>query len=574
MSNKKLLVLLLSVVCSLQAFAQSGIITLRDYPQGYFSPAMKIAPQASGTFAELRSTHFHGGDDYRTLQRTGIAVHAIAEGHVSRIRVQIGGGGNAVYIDHPNGYTSVYMHMSRFNPAIAAYVKKEQYRQKRFDVDLTLNPDEIPLAKGQEIGKSGNTGASSGPHLHLEIRDTKTQNPLNPQLFGLRFPDNIRPVISRLVVYDGLDEPFSEHTQRRNQSLKNMGGGKYGLTHSTPVSVNGKFGIGIASIDKHNGTSFSHGIYSIEVLLDKEPISTVLFEELDFETTRTIHSYIDYPTWIREKAKVQKTFRDPNNPLAVFHVLENRGVMELKDKEVHDVKIIVKDAQGSASELTFTVRQNDEMAVRKAPRSEAKRFLFAEENEFITEDLRIKMPTNVLYDDLAFQYKKSPSGQNAYSALHKIHNNLTTLYNPYSLAIKTENLPEDLQEKALIVSSYGYAQGGEYKDGWVTTRLSSFGDFYVAVDRTPPTVRARNLTNGKNVSGQSTIDFTIDDDLSGIQSFNGYIDGEWVLMEYDRKSKHLWHAFEPTLAKGKHDFELIVVDNKNNETRYKAHFIK
>ncbi len=570
-----LFIITLLLFSSAALFAQQKeIITTREYPRGYFAPAMKIAPQASGTFGELRSTHFHGGDDYRTQQRTGIPIHSIAEGFVSRVRVQIGGGGNAVYIDHPNGYTSVYMHMSGFNDKIARSVKEEQYKQKRFDVDLELKPNQISLNKGDVIGKSGNTGASSGPHMHLEIRETKSQNPLNPQLFGLHFPDRIPPTISRLVIYDRMDKPFSEHTPRRNQALRSLGNGKYDLSHSTPVSVNGIFGIGIASIDKHNGTSFNHGIYSIEVFLDNENISTVLFEELDFETTRAIHAYIDYPTWVNEKVKVQKTFKDPNNPLDIFYTLKNRGLVQLNDQKVHDVKIIVKDVHANTSELNFKVKQNDNFTPKATLEEGVKQFLYNQKNEFQTENVRVEMEKGVLYDDLNFQYTQSPAPSSAFSASHKIHNLMTPLYNPYTLAIKAVNLPENLRDKALIVSSYGVPQGGEYQEGWVTTKLRTFGDFYITTDTTPPTIRPRNLSDGKNLSTQSRIDFTIDDNLSGIQSFNGYIDGEWVLMEYDSKNKHLWHTFEPHLSKGKHTFELVVKDRKDNEKRYKVNFIK
>jgi murein DD-endopeptidase MepM/ murein hydrolase activator NlpD len=181
---------------------------------------MDIAPQASGSFGELRATHFHGGDDYRTQQRINIPVHAAAEGFVSRVRVQIGGGGNYVYIDHPNGYTSVYMHLESFNSDLAKIIKDEQYKQKRFDVDVFLKTKSGPGEKGEFIANSGNTGGSAGPHLHFEIRDTKAQLPLNPQLFGLLFPDGVKPIIRGMTVYDLGSELFDENTPRRHQTIK------------------------------------------------------------------------------------------------------------------------------------------------------------------------------------------------------------------------------------------------------------------------------------------------------------------------------------------------------------------
>src|SRR5690606_1599544 len=252
----------------------------------------------SGTFGELRSTHFHAGDDYRTQQRVGLPIFAVAEGYVSRIRVQIGGGGNSVYINHPNGYTSVYLHMLEFNAQLAAIVKAKQYEQERFDVDVTLDSAAVLLKKGDRIGLAGNSGSSQGPHLHFELRDTETEAPLNPQLFGLKFPDNVPPTIRVITLYDLADEPFSEHTPRRHLSL----------TDKQTARVNGRFGIGINTTDRHNGTTFNNGVYSIELFLDDKPISTVLFEELSFATSRAIHSYIDYPYYILEQTRVQKSF--------------------------------------------------------------------------------------------------------------------------------------------------------------------------------------------------------------------------------------------------------------------------
>lgn len=574
---KKLGLFMLAVMSSYSSLQAQNkdIITSRSYPQGYFRNPLNIAMDASGTFGELRSTHFHAGDDYRTQQKIGLPLYAAAEGVVSRVRVQIGGGGNAVYIDHPNGYSTVYLHMDTFNDALTNIVRAEQYKQQRFDVDITLQTTQAKVTKGQHIGNAGNTGASGGPHLHFEIRDSKTQHPLNPQLFGLRFADKFNPTINSLMVY-GLDDQaymFNEFTARKSYGVKSVGNGKYSLSQSAAIPVSGKFGLGINTIDRHRAGGFQNGVYSIELFVDGQLISTVVFEELDFNTSRGIHSYIDYPHWKKTKAKIQKSFKDPGNPIEIFKALHNQGIVELTENKIYNAKYVVKDVAGNCSELDFKLNNTVTKTTNTQP-LKGKLLEYNTSHTITTEHAQIEIPTGVLYSNLDFVYEELPQPRNGYSTLHKVHNNLTPLFSTYKLAIKPTNLPSHLESKALIASTDGGAEGGKFEAGWVTVNTRNFGDFYVAVDTIAPTITARNLTNGKNVATQSKIDFTIADNFSGIQSFNGYIDNKWVLMEYDSKNRHLWHRFDPSLAKGEHIFKLIVKDWKDNERVYQAKFVR
>lgn len=556
------------------AYAQQGdIITSRSYPQGYFRNPLNIAMDASGTFGELRSTHFHAGDDYRTQQRIGLPLHAAAEGFVSRVRVQIGGGGNSVYIDHPNGFTTVYLHMDSFNDALTNIVRAEQYKLQRFDVDIQLKPEQVVLHKGQFIGNAGNTGASGGPHLHFEIRDTKSQRPLNPQLFGLRFADKFHPTISSIMLYDLNHNIFNEYTPRKSVGVSAVRSGQYRLSQSNPLEVRGKFGLGISAIDRHRAGRFQNGVYSIELFIDGKPMSTVVFEELDFNTSRGIHSYIDYAHWRKTKVKVQKSFKDPGNKIEIFKHLPNAGVIELTENKIYNAKYVVKDIAGNCSELDFKIR-NQVAVTTEARLPRGTHFAYDKDNTFHTDDLQVDIPAGALYGDMEFEYATAAQTPNTYSLTHQVHNDLTPLFDSYRLAIKPTNLPTHLQAKALIASADRGSEGGRYEDGWVVVNTRNFGNFYVTVDTIPPTITARNLSNGKNVAAQSKIDFTIRDNFSGIQSFNGYINDEWVLMEYDPKNRHLWHRFDRSLPKGKHRFKLVVRDWKDNETVYEASFIK
>ena len=571
--TKKTALLLGLLICMAGLSRGQDIIKSRNYPKNYFARPMNIAPQASGSFGELRATHFHGGDDYRTQQRINIPVHAAAEGFVSRVRVQIGGGGNYVYIDHPNGYTTVYMHLESFNADLAKIIKDEQYKQKRFDVDVFLKPGQVPVKKGEFIANSGNTGGSAGPHLHFEIRDTKAQLPLNPQLFGLLFPDGVKPIIRGLTIYDLGDEIFNENTPRRHQTIRSAGAGNYSLATTAPISVNGQFGLGINTVDKRGGISFTYGVYSIELFLDDKNISTVLFESIPFDQTRAIQSYVDYPYLKKSGVRIQKSFKEPNNPISIFKHLDNQGMIELKDNEVHRVKYVVKDVQGNKSELNFKVQNNPSLAINRQTPAGLKMFHYAEENKYEAENARIYMGKNILYNDLYFNYSQSAKPAKGYSEVQHIHNKYTPLFGYYKLMIKPDHtLPERLYDKALIVSADGSAQGGKYEAGWVVANVREFGGFYIAVDTLAPNIRARNLSDGKNVSAQKSIDFTISDNLSGIASFEAYIDGKWALMKYDPKTRHIWHDFEANLGSGTHRLKLEVKDNKGNLKTYEASF--
>ncbi len=545
--------------------AQPTIIKNREYPVGYFRNPLGIAPQASGTFGELRSTHFHAGDDYRTQQRVGLPIFAVAEGYVSRVRVQMGGGGNSVYINHPNGYTSVYLHMLEFNSQLAAIVKAKQYELERFDVDVSLDSTAVSLKKGDRIGLAGNSGSSQGPHLHFELRDTKTEAPLNPQLFGLKFPDNIPPTIRGVTVYDLADEPFSEHTPRRHLSL----------TDKQTIRVNGRFGVGINTSDRHDGTTFNNGVYSIELFLDNKPISTILFEELSFATSRAIHSYIDYPYYILKQTRVQKSFKDPNNPINIFHFLEGDGSITLADELEHTLMYRVRDVHGNTSTHTLTLKNDPSYTPERQRTTGTAMFRYDRENRFAADHIEIIMPADALYDHLHFKYHQGSRPKDGYSMVQHVHNRFIPLFESYELKIKPDStLTDALKPKAIIVDDRRNSHGGNFDDGWVRTKTRSFGSFHIAVDTVPPVIQPQNISPGKDMGAISRVNFKISDNLAGIQSFNGYINDKWVLMEYDPKSRSLWHEFEPSLSAGKHQFRLEVVDWKDNKQVYEASFIK
>jgi len=562
-------------ICLLTAstFVQGQqIFSNNKYPITDFRQPLDITPPSlAGSFGEIRGNHFHSGIDFRTNQREGYPVYAVADGYISRLRVQNSGFGQALYINHTNGFTTVYGHLQRFAPKIATIVKNLEYEKKSFEIDEFPDATLIPVHKGDIIAWSGNRGSSGGPHLHFEIRDTKTEETINPQFFGIIIPDNIPPVIHGLYVYRLNGKVFNENTPKQAIGISGANG-NYKTT--APISLTGEVGFGIVVTDRHNGLSGTNGVYSIQLEVDGKKVYTSALERFAFEDSKAINSHIDYPTYLNTKRSIQKSFVDPGNPLKIYSGLVNNGRINFNDGAPHQLRYIVTDSKGNVSMLPFTV--NAGLATITAPVVPTGIiYPYNKPSEFNTEDIKVLFPLGTLYSDLNFTYKKLPKPVgNAWSAVHQIHNRYTPLHLGFDLSIKADNLPENLRSKALIVNSNGSSQGGFFENGYVKAKPKNFGSFYIATDTIAPRIIPVNISEGKNMAGLSKIILKISDNLSGIKSFNGYIDGQWVLMEFDAKTATLWHSFDERTPSGKHSFELVVTDMKENTRRYAIHFSK
>lgn len=545
------------------------------YPLTDFRSPLAIEPPAlAGSFGELRANHFHSGIDFRTNQRIGYPVYAPADGYISRLRVQNSGFGLALYINHPNGYTTVYGHLSRFNPKIAQIVKSIQYKKTSYEIDEFPSSDLIPIRKGEVIAYTGNTGSSGGPHLHFEIRDSKTEATINPQLLGISIPDNIPPVIRAMYVYRLNGKPFNEFTPKQYFQVAGSKG-NYQLNQVKTINLSGEIGFGIVVNDKHNGASGNNGAYAIELIVDGNTVYTSALERFTFENSKAINSHIDYPTYLRTKQSIQKSFVDPGNPLGIYFNLVNNGRITFNDGKTHSVKYIISDAKGNKSTLAFNVLADTKAVINTPELPLGTSFAYNKQNEFNQEDVKVVLPKGTLYNDLNFTYKKTAKPkQNAFSEIHYIHNNYTPLHTGFELWIKADSTLIKHQSKALIVNTNRSSQGGYFENGWVKTKPRNFGSFFIAVDTVAPNIVPVNIANGKNMAGISKMSFRISDGLSGIKSFNGYIDGKWILMEFDAKTASLWHVFDEKTSAGKHTLELLVVDMKENTKRYAIEFYR
>ncbi|WP_295720927.1 M23 family metallopeptidase [Mucilaginibacter sp.] len=552
--------------------AQTTTIQSRPYPQNYFRYPLDLKPPTTaGSFGELRPAHFHSGLDFKTNQRTGYPVYAVNDGYISRVRVQFGGFGRAIYITHPNGYTTVYGHLQSFTPAVAALVKAYQYEHQTFEADFKLLPTQVPVCKDEVVAISGNAGASAGPHVHFEIRDTQTEETINPQLFGLTIPDKIPPSISSIGIYHLNGNPFSEKTQHEFMAVGGAAG-NYHLVKPQVLHLSGNIGFGINATDM-NSTSVNHnGIYSVELKLDGQTVYTFAVERFAFDQTHAINAYIDYPAFTSSRRWMQKCFIMPGSHISLYPQSINRGIITFNDNAIHDVEYVVKDVAGNTSSLKLKVQASPFTAT--ASKIEGTLFHYDKKSEFSTDKVKVTVMPGNLYDDLDFIYSNSAKPVGAYSSVHHIHNHLTPVHDNYELWIKPEVDLGKYADKAVIVSTAGFCQGGYYQDGWVKSQLSTFGDFYIKVDTIPPVIHPLNIKNGSNMKMARSINFRMSDNLSGIKSYIGTIDNKWVLMELDYKTKILSYTFNGDITPGKHTFKLTLADNKNNFADFTADFYR
>ncbi|RZK50487.1 MAG: M23 family metallopeptidase [Pedobacter sp.] len=555
----------------LTLFAQTPKIT----PSlSYRQPLAILPANLSGSFGELRANHFHSGLDYRTNQKTGYPVYAVEDGYVSRLRVQNSGFGLSVYIDHPNGQTSVYAHLDRFHPKLAEPAKAFQYQLKSYEIDQFPGPDFIKVRKGDIIGYSGNTGSSGGPHLHFEIRDTKTEATLNPQVLGFHVQDNIKPTITALYVYRLNEKPFTELTPKQYYQVSGANG-VYKINQVQTLQLFGEVGFGIITNDRHNGLSGNNGVYKIRLEVDGEAVYESTLNQFSFANSRAINAHLDYPAYINFKRSIQKSFVSAGNPLGIYNILKNRGRINFKDGQLHQVKYIVHDAQGNKSELSFQVQSNEKAKLNHPAEPNGEIFAYNQAGAFSRPEITVNFPVGSLYEDLNFQYKEGLApAAHAYSKLHQLHHPLVPLHLPLPISIKADAKLAGYEDKALIVNQARVSQGGQFENGFVKAQIRSFGNYYISIDTVPPKITPINIAAGKNMAGIAKINFKISDNLSGIKSFNGFIDGQWVLMEFDAKTANLWHTFDHRTGPGKHLLELVVVDMKNNESKYRVEFSK
>lgn len=545
-----------------------------------FRPPMDIPLVLSGNFGELRTDHFHSGVDFKTQGVTGHKVFAIESGYVSRIKVQTGGYGKALYIAHPGGHTSVYGHLEDYNPAISEYVRNIQYQRQTHGVDLYLQPGEIEVSKGEVIATSGNTGSSSGPHLHFEVRRTRDQVPLNGLFFDFPVIDNIPPKITLAGVYpldktahvDHGQEPMYLDTKKYSTSVRIAG--------KNPIPVYGQIGFGIEVYDYLNGAPNRCGVFSLELKVDGRQIFYSEMNEFSFAESRFINAHIDYAYKNTKNRKVQRLHKLPYNPLSIYKFKENDGVVTIHDTLVHEVSITATDSYGNSTSLDFQVRGTGMPAMHSIPEATGYPLPYDRESSFGAQAISLRFPAYCFYEDVDFMFATTAGTEDLYSDIYHLHDGSVPVHREFELEVVPHRIPPGLADRLCLVSiqedgTRTYA-GGTYGEGKITGELRSFGKYAVGIDTIPPAITPLDLSKGKNVTAQPGIRFRISDDFSGIDSYNGYINGQWVLFEYDPKNELLSHEFDDRVlyVQKNNELEIVLTDAKGNKTTYQTIFFR
>ncbi len=540
------------------------------YPQDYFSSPLDIPLVLSGTFAELRSNHFHSGLDIKTQGRVGLKIKASAKGYVSRIKVSHYGYGKALYITHPNGYTTVYAHLQKFSPEIEAYVKSRQYQKESYEIELFPNKNTLAIEKNSLIAYSGNTGGSGGPHLHFEIRDN-LERPINPMYFGFDIKDTTRPLIRSIYAYP-LSEDASINHSNKKQKLKliPLKNGNYIIKD---VQAHGKIGFGINTVDRLDYAANKNGVSKIQTFLNGTTNFEIDFKRFAFSETKHINKLIDYKHYKTKRERLQKLFKD-NNPLSLYKNTINNGFLYIEDNTDVQYKIRVSDFKNNETWITITIQGKQDKSIAPIKKTTTPYYIVANQNKTLGDtNASVNFYKNTFYEDLYLNF-------DARNDTLFVHDDIVPLKKKFTLNFNIDKYNNTDKNKLYIARLVGSKKAPYYvstkrKEHVLTASTKILGTHALAMDNFNPTIKALNFKNGQWLSKYRFLKIKISDKGSGISNYRATVNGKWILMEYDYKKAMLTHDFnDAKITDTKNIIKVIVTDNVGNSSTFESVFYR
>lgn len=548
------------------------VLGQNQYPKDYFQSPLDIPLQLSGNFGELRPNHFHSGFDFKTQQKEGFKVYAAADGYVARIKIAENGYGKAIYIAHPNGYTTVYGHLQSGFGDVEKRIKKEQYKARSYEIDVAFPPKDLLVKKGDVIAISGNTGGSDGPHLHFEIRDTKSEKIINPLYFGFDavITDTKRPILNTVLVYP-LDHNAVVNQSKRPiaVSISQQDDGSY---IAEKVLASGKIGFGITTIDYDNVSWNANGIFKVNTFVNGKKDFGYQFDTFAFDETRYVNALIDYGRYKKIGQRVQKLFAENPYPLSLMQFGANEGVIEVGSNITQNYKIEIADFAENQTKVFIPIEYSPlPVKINEVPVTSKYLVKTNKENMFSLENVTVTIPSNAFLKDFYMDFEVK-------NGILHLHDDVEPAFANMVITFEDTLTAEKERSKMFIGSIDGkkiyYYNTKRYKNSF-TVYSKYLGDYKLFKDGMPPKIKIDKKIGGKWISQQNELQFTISDDLSGIKSYEGYLNGQWILLEYESKTKKLIHRFsDGIVGEGKNDLKIVVTDNVGNSTIFETHFFR
>jgi murein DD-endopeptidase MepM/ murein hydrolase activator NlpD len=542
-------------------------------PRHFIMNPLHTTPQLSAGFGELRSDHFHMGIDIRTGGRENLPVYAVEDGYISRVVVQPDGFGKALFVTHPNGYTSLYAHLNRFGDAVETVIRDQQYAAESWLQDVSFVAGRFPVSRGQLIAYSGNTGTSEGPHLHFEWRDTKTGKNLNPLLAGVAVADGIPPAIRGLYWYD---RRYSTYETGPNIIAIDGEKGRYHAKRKVVKVTSPVVSFAIRAEDRMDDSRFKFGITSAEVRLDDSLVYAFSLTSLTYTDTRYVNACIDYGKYITAGIYIQHLCRLPGNNLPMFN--KGTGTIHLQDSLPHAVDIKIMDAANNTTHLAFDVQvgQFDPFAHAYADGTTV--LWPGRENKVTGKQVEVNFSAAALYDTVPFVLREQPvSGRNMASALITLHKSTVPVHDPYKVQVKTTLAERDPLRNRTVMQLKNFKKKvvvkGKWQGNYMCASFRQLGTVQLLTDTIAPQITALGWNNRDVFAGaMKTLRLACTDNLGSIARFRAELDGAWIL--FTQKGNEFTHVFDEHCKRGNHLLTIQATDVAGNVATERFSFVR